>query len=84
MIIVWVNNLIITASNHGVLSSVKIMQCKKRFQMMKDLGKLKHFLGVNFHQTEGKAKSERDMRIKFWRDLKCRIAGPEKLPVRPN
>lgn len=52
MLIVWVDDLIIAASNHGVLSSVKTM-LTERFQM-KDLGKLKHFLGINFDQPEKK------------------------------
>ena len=39
MLIVWVDDLIIAASNQSVLNSVKLM-LTERFQM-KDLGKLK-------------------------------------------
>lgn len=42
------------ASNHSVLNTVKAM-FTERFQI-KDLGKLKHFLGIDFDQTEGKVK----------------------------
>lgn len=54
IIIIWVDDLIIAASNHSVLKSGKTM-LTKRFQM-KDLGKLKHFLGIDFDQSEGEVK----------------------------
>ena len=54
IMIVWVDDLIIAASNTNVLEGVKIM-LSDRFKM-KDLGKLKHFLGIDFYQTEGEVK----------------------------
>lgn len=59
ILIVWVDNLIIAASNHGVLNRVRAM-LTKRFQMT-DLGKLKHFLGIDFDQTEGKVKMSQNV-----------------------
>ena len=54
MLIVWVDDLIIAASNQSVLNNMKMM-LTETFQM-KDLGKLKHFLGIDFDQTEGEVK----------------------------
>ena len=50
ILLIWVDDLIIAASNEGVLNSVKNM-LSERFKM-KDLGKLNHFLGIDFNQTE--------------------------------
>lgn len=47
-IIIWVDDLIIAASDLSVLKDVKEMLMLK-FRM-KDLGKLTHFLGINFEQ----------------------------------
>jgi len=54
ILLVWVDDLIIAASNENVLNSVKMM-LTQRFKM-KDLGKLKHFLGIDFLQTDGQVK----------------------------
>ena len=54
ILLVWVDDLIIAASNEGVLDSVKVM-LTERFKM-KDLGKLKHFLGIDFDQTGDQVK----------------------------
>lgn len=51
ILIIWVDDLIIAASNEHVLTNVKVM-LTEQFKM-KDLGKLKHFLGIDFEQTEG-------------------------------
>lgn len=51
IIIIWVDDLIIAASNEVVLKEVKEMLCV-RFKM-KDLGILKHFLGIDFSQSDG-------------------------------
>ncbi len=53
-IIIWVNDLIIAASNDNVLKCVKEM-LKSKFKM-KDLGKLTHFLGIDFEQSDGCVK----------------------------
>ena len=46
ILLVWVDDLIIAASNEGVLNNVKMMLTEK-FKM-KDLGKLMHFPGIDF------------------------------------
>lgn len=51
IILIWVDDLIIAATNERILSEVKEMLAKK-FKM-KDLGKLKHFLGIDFDQSDG-------------------------------
>ena len=54
ILIIWVDDLILAASDESVLKSVKSM-LTERFQM-KDLGKMKHFLGIDFDQAEGQVK----------------------------
>ena len=54
IILIWVDDLILAASNDAVLMDVKKM-LTERFKM-KDLGRLKHFLGIDFSQTEGQVK----------------------------
>lgn len=54
IIITWVDDLIIAASNQERLKEVKEMLAEK-FKM-KDLGKLKHFLGIEFNQSDGCVK----------------------------
>lgn len=51
IIIIWVDDLIIAASNEEVMKDVKKM-LSENFKM-KDLGKLKHFLGIHFTQSDG-------------------------------
>lgn len=51
IIIIWVDDLIIAASDNSLLKDVKEMLTSK-FKM-KDLGKLKHFLGIDFDQSKG-------------------------------
>ncbi len=53
-VIIWVDDLIIAASDNDLLNNVKKMMTS-RFKM-KDLGKLKHFLGIDFNQNEGVVK----------------------------
>jgi hypothetical protein len=48
MILIWVDDLIIGASNDNLMTNVKQM-LKSRFKM-KDLGKLSYFLGIGFEQ----------------------------------
>ncbi len=50
IIVIWVDDLLIVASDENVLRRVKDM-LTERFQM-KDLGKLRHFLGVDFNQSD--------------------------------
>ena len=49
-ILIWVDDIIIAASNEVLMTEVKKMLTSK-FKM-KDLGKLKHFLGIDFEQSE--------------------------------
>lgn len=52
--IVWVDDIILAASHGQILKSVKEMLGAK-FKI-KDLGKLRHFLGIDFAQTKGEVK----------------------------
>ena len=54
VIVIWVDDLIIGASNDVLLCDTKNM-LKERFKM-KDLGKLSHFLGVDFEQGDSFVK----------------------------
>lgn len=54
ILLVWVDDLIIAASDNTLLRDVKEV-LKKRFKM-KDMGPLKHFLGIDFSQGEGEIK----------------------------
>jgi len=54
VIVVWVDDLIVGASNDLLLCETKDM-LKEKFKM-KDLGKLSHFLGVDFEQGDGYVK----------------------------
>jgi len=54
IVVIWVDDLIIAASNNDSLNCVKKM-LTARFKM-KDLGKLNYFLGIDFHQNEGYVK----------------------------
>ncbi|MCW4346512.1 MAG: reverse transcriptase domain-containing protein [Candidatus Thiodiazotropha endolucinida] len=54
MIVVWVDDLIIAASNESLLTETKQM-LKDKFNM-KDLGKLSYFLGIDFKQENGLVK----------------------------
>lgn len=49
IIVIWVDDLIIAASDENAMKVTKEM-LTARFKM-KDLGKLKHFLGIDFEQT---------------------------------
>lgn len=54
IVVIWVDDLIIAASNNESLEKVKNM-LSTRFKM-KDLGSLKHFLGMDFSQSDGCVK----------------------------
>lgn len=54
ILIVWVDDLLIAASDSQTLRNVKRM-LEERFKM-KDLGKLTHFLGIDFAQGDGEIK----------------------------
>ena len=54
IILIWIDDIIIGASDENALKVVKEM-LSARFKM-KDLGKLRHFLGIVFDQSEGCVK----------------------------
>lgn len=54
LMVIWVDDLIIAASDENALKSVKAMLAS-RFQM-KDLGRLRHFLGIDFNQFDNCVK----------------------------
>ena len=54
ILIMWVDDLIVATSDEDLLNSVKRMLAE-RFRM-KDLGRLNHFLGIDFNQTEGQVQ----------------------------
>ncbi|RXN30671.1 Retrovirus-related Pol poly from transposon TNT 1-94 [Labeo rohita] len=58
ILIVWVDDLIIATNSENVLESVKGM-LTERFKM-KDMGRLKHFLGIDFEQAEGLVKMSQE------------------------
>ena len=54
ILIIWVDDLLIAARDSDSLNDVKKM-LTARFKM-KDLGELKHFLGIDFNQSEGEVR----------------------------
>jgi len=54
VILIWVDDLIIGASDEHLLCDVKQM-LNAKFKM-KDLGKLSYFLGIDFEQNDGFVK----------------------------
>lgn len=83
IIIIWVDDLIIAASNDKILKEVKEMLSAK-FKM-KDLGRLKHFLGIDFNQSDGCVKMSQEKYVnKILAGLTCKTVNPEKHPVMKN
>ena len=61
ILVVWVDDLIIASNNIDMLCQFKDnMKCKFS---MKDLGKISHFLGMDFKQEEGIIKMKRSRYI---------------------
>ena len=58
ILIIWVDDLIIAANNESVMKNVKRM-LTERFKM-KDMGKMQHFLGIDFEQTDGVVKMSQE------------------------
>ena len=54
LVIIWVDDLIIAASNMNLMNSFKD-NMKRRFKM-KDLGKIFYFLGIDFNQKDGEMR----------------------------
>ena len=62
ILIIWVDDLIIAANNESVLGNVKGM-LTERFKM-KDMGKLRHFLGIDFEQANGVVKMSQERYVR--------------------
>ena len=83
IIIIWVDDLIIAASNTDILKEVKGMLAEK-FKM-KDLGRLQHFLGIDFTQSDGcVTMSQEKYTTRYWSVLICKTLELEKRPVIRN
>lgn len=78
IVIIWVDDLIIAASNEDVMRDGKEM-LSERFKM-KDLGMLQHFLGIHFSQTDGCVK----MSTRYWKGSIWRTASQGKPLVIQN
>lgn len=61
ILIIWVDDLLIAASSNNLIREVKRM-LEKRFNM-KDLGELRHFLGIDFTQRRGEVKMSQSRHI---------------------
>lgn len=75
IIIIWVDDLIIAATDEEVMKNVKNMLAA-RFTM-KDLGKLTHFLGIDFDQSEECVKMSQiayveKLLVRFYMDCEAR------------
>lgn len=71
IMVIWVDDLIIAASDGNALKSVKEMLAS-RFQM-KDLGRLKYFLGIDFDQGDNCEKMSQAKYVKkkkSWKGLR--------------
>lgn len=61
ILIIWVDDLIIAANTEEIVKSVKMM-LTERFKI-KDLGKLKKFLGIDFKQSDGQVTMTQEMYV---------------------
>ena len=59
VVLVWVDDLIIAASNDTLMQVTKMM-LKDKFHM-KDMGRLSYFLGIHFNQNDGYVKMNQKM-----------------------
>lgn len=83
ILLIWVDDLIIAASNEDVLKSVKRMLAE-RFKM-KDLGRLNHFLGIDFNQTEGQVKMSQKRYVnKILERFEMQDCKPRETPCEPK
>lgn len=62
ILLVWVDDIVVAASNEMCLREVK-EKLKSKFKM-KDLGHLTHFIGIDFTQKEGTVKMNQSRYIK--------------------
>lgn len=78
ILLIWVDDLIIAASNEGVQNNVKRM-LSERFKM-KDLGRLNHFLGINFSQTKGQVKMSQKRYVNKIERFEMQDCRPRETP----
>ena len=77
IIVIWVDDLVIAASDDNVMMNVKEMLTAK-FKM-KDLGKLNNFLGIDFQQSDHCVKMSQKRYVrKYLTDLICKIVSHEQ------
>jgi len=83
ILIVWVDDLILSANSESVLESVKEM-LTKRFKM-KDMGRLRHFLGIDFEQAEGLVKMLQERYVRRILDrFNMQNCKPRETPCEPK
>ena len=63
LIVSWVDNLIIATDKVTSLSNVNVKKMLMSEFKMKDLGKLNHFIGIDFHITQGCVKMNQNKYI---------------------
>ena len=79
MILLWVDDIIITASDKRGIDKVKNM-LNVKFRM-KDLGKLSHFLDIAFEQGQGSVKmNQKDYMMKMLQRFNMDDCKPRTTP----
>ena len=75
VILVWVDDLIIAASNDTLMQDTKVM-LKDKFHM-KDIGRLSYFWGIHFNQNDGYVQMNQKM---YFTKLLVRFEMPDCKP----
>lgn len=79
ILLIWVDDLILAANKESVLKDVKKMLTEK-FKM-KDMGRLKHFLGIDFEQTDSEVKMSQEMYVnKLLERFEMKDCKPRETP----
>jgi hypothetical protein len=83
VMLVWVDDLVIGASNDSLLSDTK-EALKSRFKM-KDLGRLSYFLGIDFEQHDGVVKmNQKRYLCKVLERFQMQDCKPRSTPCEPK
>lgn len=83
ILIIWVDDIILAASSDNVMLDVKQI-LTQRFKM-KDLGALKHFLGIDFEQTDGRIKMSQEKYVKkVLERFEMQDCKPRETPCEPK
>ena len=83
ILLIWVDDIIIAASNDKLLNEAKTM-LQTKFSM-KDLGKLSHFLGIDFTQGQGfVTMSQKTYLIKVLERFQMTDCKPRSTPSEPK